>query len=187
MLWGQKQAHALVKAPGFLGSVCVWLTSLLWCLHMCYWRPLFLARPATNFVSKFWPVPLWSLRFLASGSSRPKHGGKWKFYHSPCLLFLICFTIQTEWICPKKPTCGTCNNSSLRSLHIRQLLGKLKLIMFHVEISDTTRFAHGRPQRALCTEAVHSVALWTRLTLGLGMCDCVPKQSIPEHFEHELH
>ena len=64
----QKQGHALVKARGFLGSVYVWLTSLLWCFDMCYWRPLFWARPATNLVSKFWPVPLWSLRFLASGS-----------------------------------------------------------------------------------------------------------------------
>ena len=71
----QKQGHALVKARGFLGSVCVWLTSLLWCFDMCYWRPLFLARPATNLVSKFWPVPLWSSHFLASGSARPKHRG----------------------------------------------------------------------------------------------------------------
>ena len=37
----QKQGHALVKARGFLGSVCVCLTSLLWCFDMCYWRPLF--------------------------------------------------------------------------------------------------------------------------------------------------
>ena len=94
----EKQGHALVKARGLLGSVCVWLTSLLWCFDMCYWRPLFLARPATNLVSKFWPVPLWSLHFLASGSARPKHRGKWRFFHSPCLLFLICLTIQAERI-----------------------------------------------------------------------------------------
>ena len=136
----QKQGHALVKARGLLGSVCVWLTSLLWCFDMCYWRPLFLARPATNLVSKFWPVPLWSLRFLASGSARPKHRGKWRFFH--CEALDMC---------------------------------------------------------EVCTEAVHSVALWTRVTLGLRTCvhchsvalwtqvtlqvcacvECVPKQSIP--------
>jgi len=54
----QQLGHALVKPRGFLGSVCVWWTSLLWCFDMCYWRPLFLARPATNLVSKFLPVPL---------------------------------------------------------------------------------------------------------------------------------
>ena len=46
----KKQGHALVKARGFLGSVCVWLTSLLWCFDMWYWRPLLLALPATNLV-----------------------------------------------------------------------------------------------------------------------------------------
>ena len=66
----------------------------------------FLARPATNLVSKFWPVPLWSLRFLASGSARPKHRGK----------------------CPG--------------------LGMCKVR----------------------TEAVHSVALWTRVTLQVWTC-----------------
>ena len=81
---------------------------MLWCFDMCSWRPLFLARPATNFVSKFWQAPLWSLPLLASGSARPKHRGKWRFFHSLCPLFLICLTIQAEWICPKKPTCGRC-------------------------------------------------------------------------------
>ena len=102
------QGHALVKARGFLGSVCVCLTSMLWCFDMCSWRPLFLARPATNFVSKFWQAPLRSLPLLASGSARPKHRGKWRFFHSLCPLFLICLTIQAEWIRPKKPTCGRC-------------------------------------------------------------------------------
>ena len=37
----------------------------------------------------------------------------------------------------------------------------------------------------VCTEAVHSVALWTRVTLQLWTCvKCVPKQSI---FEHGFH
>ena len=40
----------------------------------------------------------------------------------------------------------------------------------------------------VCSEAVHSVALWTRVTLQLGTClKYVPKQSIPYHFEHGLH
>ena len=40
----------------------------------------------------------------------------------------------------------------------------------------------------VCTEAVHSVALWTRVTLQLWTCvKYVPKQSIPYHFEHGLH
>ena len=40
----------------------------------------------------------------------------------------------------------------------------------------------------VCTEAVHSVALWTRVTSQLWACvKYVPKQSIPYHFEHELH
>ena len=39
----------------------------------------------------------------------------------------------------------------------------------------------------VCTEAVHSVALWTRVTLQLGTCvKYVPKQSITKHFEHGL-
>ena len=40
----------------------------------------------------------------------------------------------------------------------------------------------------VCTEAVHSVALWTRVTLQLWTCvKYVRKQSIPKHFEHGLH
>ena len=40
----------------------------------------------------------------------------------------------------------------------------------------------------VCTEAVHSVALWTRVTLHVWACvKYVPKQSIPKHFEHGLH
>ena len=35
-----------------------------------------------------------------------------------------------------------------------------------------------------CTEAVHSVALWTRVTLGLDMCKVC---TAAVHFEHELH
>ena len=31
------------------------------------------------------------------------------------------------------------------SLHIGQLIGKLEVIMFNMEISDTMSFAHGRP------------------------------------------
>ena len=38
------------------------------------------------------------------------------------------------------------------------------------------------------TEAVHSVALWTRVTSQLWACvKYVPKQSIQQHFQHELH
>ena len=40
----------------------------------------------------------------------------------------------------------------------------------------------------VCTEAVHSVAPWTRVTSQLWTCvQCVPKQSIPQHFENGLH
>ena len=40
----------------------------------------------------------------------------------------------------------------------------------------------------VCTEAVHSVELWTRVTLQLWTCvKYVRKQSIPQHFEHGLH
>ena len=40
----------------------------------------------------------------------------------------------------------------------------------------------------VCTEAVHSEALWTRATSEVWACvKYVPKQSIPKHFEHELH
>ena len=40
----------------------------------------------------------------------------------------------------------------------------------------------------VCTEAVHSVALSTRVTLQLWTrVKYVPKQSIPKHFQHGLH
>ena len=40
----------------------------------------------------------------------------------------------------------------------------------------------------VCTEAVHSVALCIRVTLQLETCvKYVPRQSIPEHFEHGFH
>ena len=40
----------------------------------------------------------------------------------------------------------------------------------------------------VCTEAVHSIALWTLVTLELWACvKHVPKQSIPYHCEHGLH
>ena len=43
-------------------------------------------------------------------------------------------------------------------------------------------------RREVWTEAVQSVALWTRVTLQLWTCvEYVPKQSIPQHFEHGLH
>ena len=42
--------------------------------------------------------------------------------------------------------------------------------------------------REVCTEAVHCVALWTRVTSQLWTCvRYVPKQSIPYRFEHGLH
>ena len=52
-------------------------------------------------------------------------------------------------------------------------------------------FEHERSDTALgmckvCTEAVHSVALWTRALSQLWACvKYVPKQSIPWHFAHE--
>ena len=40
----------------------------------------------------------------------------------------------------------------------------------------------------VCTEAVHCVALWTRVTLQAWACvKYVPKQSIAQFFEHGLH
>ena len=46
----QQLGHALVKVRGFLGSFCVWLTSLLWCFDMCYWRPLFFCTLNTRYI-----------------------------------------------------------------------------------------------------------------------------------------
>ena len=178
----KKQGHALVKARGLLGSVCVWLTSLLWCFNMCYWRPLFLARPATNLVSKFWPVPRWSLRFLASGSARPKHRGKWRFFHS-----WVHGNIISLKSCRKKTgnptftsgvstTCASFGHvwSMYRSSPFRSTLN--------------TGCITGLDMCKVCTEAIHSVALWTRVALQVWTCvKYVPKQSIPYYFEHELH
>ena len=40
----------------------------------------------------------------------------------------------------------------------------------------------------VCSEAVHSIALKTRVTLHVWACvKCVPKQSIPLHLKHGLH
>ena len=103
-----RKGHALVKGRGLLGLFYDWLTSLLWCFHMCCLRLLFWTRRATNFVRKFWQVPFWSLPWWVSGSATPKHRGKWRFLHSPHHLSQIYWIILVEWICPKKPTCGRC-------------------------------------------------------------------------------
>ena len=51
-----------------------------------------------------------------------------------------------------------------------------------------TGYITGLDMCKVCTEAVHSGALWTRVTLHVWTCvKYVPKQSIPEHFEHGLH
>ena len=95
----QKQGHALVKARGFLGSVCVCLTSLLWCFDMCYWRPLLF------------------------GTAGNQLGQLWSMYRS-------------------SPFRSTLNTGYITGL------GMCKV----------------------CTEAVHSVALWTRVTLQVWAC-----------------
>ena len=51
-----------------------------------------------------------------------------------------------------------------------------------------TSYITGLDMWKVCTEAVHSVELWTRATSQVWTCGkYVPKQSIPQIFEHELH
>ena len=51
-----------------------------------------------------------------------------------------------------------------------------------------TSYITGLDMCNVCTQAVHSVALWTRVTSQVWTCvKYVPKQSIPQHFEHEFH
>ena len=133
----QKQGHTLVKGRGFLGSVCVWLTSLLWCFDMCYWRPLFLARPATNLVSKFWPVPLEVCT---------------EAVHSVALWTRVTLGLDMWKVCTE-------------AVH---------------SVALWTRVTLGLGTCKVCTEAVHSVALWTQVTFQVWACvKYVPKQSIP--------
>ena len=48
-----------------------------------------------------------------------------------------------------------------------------------------TGYITGLDMCKVCTEAVHSVALWTRVTLQVWTCvKYVPKQSIAQRFEH---
>ena len=48
-----------------------------------------------------------------------------------------------------------------------------------------TGYITGLDMCKVCTEAVHSVALWTRVTLQFWTCvKYVPKQSIAQRFEH---
>ena len=48
-----------------------------------------------------------------------------------------------------------------------------------------TSYITGLDMCKVCTEAVHSVALWTRVTSQVWTCvKYVPKQSIPWHFEN---
>ena len=48
-----------------------------------------------------------------------------------------------------------------------------------------TSYITGLDMCKVCTEAVHSVALWTRVTSLVWTCvKYVPKQSIPWHFEN---
>ena len=48
-----------------------------------------------------------------------------------------------------------------------------------------TGYITGLDMCKVCTEAVHSVALWTRFTLQVWTCvKYVPKQSIAQRFEH---
>ena len=50
-----------------------------------------------------------------------------------------------------------------------------------------TGYITGLGMCEVCTEAVHSVALWTRVTSQVWACvKYVPKQSVTWHFEHEL-
>ena len=54
--------------------------------------------------------------------------------------------------------------------------------------SLNTGYITGFDMCRVCTEAVHSVTLWTRVTSQVWTCvEYVPKQSIPWHFEHGLH
>ena len=50
-----------------------------------------------------------------------------------------------------------------------------------------TRVTLGLGMCKVCTEAIHCVALWTRVTAGRVCVKHVPRQSIPSHFQHELH
>ena len=156
-----KQGHALVKARGFLGSVCVCLTSLLWCFDMCYWRPLFLARPATNLVSKFWPVPLWSM-----------------YRSSPFRSTLNTSYITALGMCK---VCTEAVHSVALWTRVTLGLGMCKLCTEAVHsVARWPRVTLGLDMCKVCSEAVHSVALWTRVTLQTWACvKYVPKQCIP--------
>ena len=51
-----------------------------------------------------------------------------------------------------------------------------------------TGYITGLDMCDVCTEAVHCVAFWTRVTSQVWTCvKYVPKKSIPKHFEHGLH
>ena len=55
-------------------------------------------------------------------------------------------------------------------------------------VAQCTTYITALDMCEVCTEAVHCVALWTRITSRLCTCvKYVPKQSIAQHFEHELH
>ena len=54
--------------------------------------------------------------------------------------------------------------------------------------TSNTSYITGLGMWKVCTEAVDCGARWTRVTLQVWACvKCVPRQSIAEHVEHELH
>ena len=84
------------------------------------------------------------------------------------------------------PFRSTVNTSCITGLdleHVRSMYRSSPL-----RSTVNTSYITGLDMCNVCTEAVHSVALWTRVTLQVWTClKYVPKQSIPRHCEHELH
>ena len=79
--------------------------------------------------------------------------------------------------------CSTLNTSYITCGHV---WGMYRSRPFRSTLN--TSYITGLDMCEVCTEAVHSVALWARVTSHVWTCvKYVPKQSIPEDFDYKLH
>ena len=126
---------------------------------MCYWRPLFWHGRQRTWSANFGQFHFEVCVFWQVVAPDPSIEVSEDFFiHRASFSWFVWQFRRNEFV-QRSPhavdALCTCNETSFGSLHIRQLLGNSNLLCFTWKV---------------CTEAVHSVALWTRVTLGLDMC-----------------
>ena len=133
----------------------------------CVLRSLAATKRAGFFSSVFCtPVCLVCLTWAAVSSCAHKH--PWDFLHERSPSEIAWHECRQKFWGFAQPSLKGLHLSAGATQHQSCLYARRCVACAHQAL--WTRVTLGLGMCKVCTEAVHSVALWTRVTLGLGMC-----------------